>query len=82
MIRKYHNYRPQTNPWHREEQPQNTNRRKTVKASNHALSSSIRWLQNKKEHSVMHKKQAPNTEPPQSNGGKLNNESTTTEPPP
>ena len=41
---------------HREEQPQNTNRRKTVKASNHALSSSTRWLQNKKEHSVMHKK--------------------------
>ena len=25
MIRKYHNYTLQTNPWHREEEPQNTN---------------------------------------------------------
>ena len=23
MIRKYHNYKPQTNPWHREEEPHN-----------------------------------------------------------
>ena len=23
MIRKYHNYKPKTNPWHREEQPHN-----------------------------------------------------------
>ena len=24
MIRKYHNHTPQTDPWHREEEPQNT----------------------------------------------------------
>ena len=23
MIRKYHNHKPQTNPWHREEEPHN-----------------------------------------------------------
>ena len=23
MIRKYHNYKPQSNPWHREEEPHN-----------------------------------------------------------
>ena len=23
MIRKYHNHKPQKNPWHREEEPQN-----------------------------------------------------------
>ena len=23
MIRKYHNLKPQTNPWHREEEPHN-----------------------------------------------------------
>ena len=23
MIRKYHNHKPKTNPWHREEEPQN-----------------------------------------------------------
>ena len=30
MIKKYHNHKLQTNPWHREEEPQNTNSQKTL----------------------------------------------------
>ena len=26
MIRKYHNHKPQTTPWHRKEEPSDTNR--------------------------------------------------------
>ena len=29
MIKKYHNYTPRTNPWHRQEEPQNKNSHKT-----------------------------------------------------
>ena len=50
MIRKYHNHKLQTNPRHCDQEPQNTNSRKTperkIKAKQPALSSSSKWLQN------------------------------------
>ena len=44
MIRKFHNNKLQTNPWHREDEPDNNH--ETNKANQQALSSPSRWLQN------------------------------------
>ena len=57
MIRKYHNHKPQTNPWHHEEEPQSTDCHKTserqLKQSNqpsipHQDDCKNRWTQSTK----------------------------------
>ena len=79
MIRKYHNHKLQTNPWHREEEPHNNHETpgKQTKQSNQLslphqddcktrmnVQQNIEQLQNP------------------TMGVTINNESTTTEPPP
>ena len=68
MIRKYHNHKLQTNPWHREEEPHNNHEapgRHTKQSNQLSLSlQNIDQLQNP------------------TMGVTINNKSTTTEPPP
>ena len=46
MIRKYHNHKLQTNPWHREEDPQNNHepQGRQTKQSKSGLSSTIEMI--------------------------------------
>ena len=53
MTRKYHNHTPQTNRWHREEDPKTLKSqdiRKTIELKQPALPSPPRRLQHKKGH--------------------------------
>ena len=84
MIRKFHNRTLQTNPWHREEEPQNN--------YNHEIQGRQRKYSNRL--SLLHQddfKQERTQSNAQQNteqavriiiGATINNESTTTEPPP
>ena len=47
MIRKYHNHKPQTTPWHREEEPLNHHETpgKQIKQSNQLSLNRTRYFQ-------------------------------------
>ena len=68
MIRKYHSLTLQTNPWHREEEPQqNTNSHKTLGRQKFKVKQPAHSWTKHRTLTV---------------GATKNNESTTTEPPP
>ena len=83
MIRKYHNYKLQTNPWHLEEEPQNNHETpgRQTKQSNQLslfpieMIAKLEWTQSSAQQNI-EQLQNPTL------GVTINNESTTTEPPP
>ena len=80
MIRNYHNHTLQTNPRHREEEPQNTNSHKTLERQlkqNNQLS--LPRQDDCKTRKDANKTSAKHRTP---TNGTLNNEPTTTETPP
>ena len=83
MIKKYHNYKLQTNPWNHEKEPHNNHEHPEDKQSKATSSlfpikiiAKIEWTQSIVE---QHIKQLQNAT---MEGVAINNESTTTEPPP
>ena len=85
MVRKYHNHKLQTNPPHREEEPQDIHNNKTPKRQQKQSNQlSLLHQDNCKTRKgkVIHTKTKTNTEPPQTVGGTYNNKSMTTEPRP
>ena len=81
MIRKNHNHKLQTNPWHRQEEPHNTRHQedKQSKATSSLLTNKmiarLEWTQSNAQ---QNKEQLQNL----TMGVTINNKSTTTEPPP
>ena len=82
-IRKYRNHRLQTNTWHHEEEPQQSQDiRKTIDKQQQLSHPRQDDCKTRKDTKLCITQQGPNTKPPQSMGGTLNTESTTTEPQP
>ena len=52
MVRKYHNHKLQTNPWHREEEPHNTNETPGRKNKNHLHDNPLCDLCGMVEHAI------------------------------
>ena len=82
MIRKYHNHKLQTNPWHREEEPHNnhdTPGRQTKQSNQLSLphQDDCKTRSDIKKHTTKYR-----TISDSYNGATINNKSTTTEPPP
>ena len=79
MIRKYHNHKLQTNPWHREEEPHNnyeTPGRQTKQSNQLSLPHQDDCKTRMNVQQNIEQLQNPTM------GVTINNESTTTEPPP
>ena len=81
MTRKYHNQTLQTNPWHREEEPQNNKSHRTPGRQSKATSSLFlikmtAKLVRKQSNAQQYMEQTQNP----TMGATINNESTTTEP--
>ena len=82
MIRKYHNHKLQTTPWHREEEPFNHHEAsgRQIKQSNHIflpikMIAILEWTKS----NVQQNKEQPQTP---TMGVTINKKSTTKEPPP
>ena len=82
MIRKYHNHKLHTNPWHREEEPHNNHETPGSKQSKAItflfpieMIAKLEWTQSSTQQNI-EQLQNPKL------GVTINNESTTTEPPP
>ena len=57
MIRKYPNYKPQTNPWHREEEPHNdheTPERQTKQSFPIKMIAKLEWTQSNAQQNITH----------------------------
>ena len=82
MIRKYHHHKPQTNPWHREEEPQNNQETpgRQTKQSNQLSLSRQDDFKTRRTHKVVQQNIGQLQNPIM--GVTLNNKSTTTGPPP
>ena len=82
MIRKYHNHKPQTTPWHREEEPLNYTRHQEDKLSKATSSlfpiKMIAILERTKSNVQQNIEQLQTP----TMGVTINKKSTTTEPPP
>ena len=79
MIRKYHNHKLQTNPWHREEEPHNNHEtpgRQTKQSNQLSLPHQDDCKTRMNVQQNIEQLQNPTM------GVTINNESTTTEPPP
>ena len=82
MIRKYHNHKLQTNPWHHKEEPHNNHETpgRQTKQSNQLsrpikMIAKVEWTQSNAQQNI-ERLQNPTM------GVAINKESTTTEPPP
>ena len=78
MIRKYHNHKPQTTPWHREEEPLNhheTPRRQTSSLFPIKMIAILEWTERNVQQYI-EQLQTPTM------GVTINKKSITTEPPP
>ena len=83
MIRKNYNHTPQTNPWHRENEPHNNNSHKTPgRQKSKATSSLFPTKMIAKLEKPQHTAQLNMEQRTTAMGASINNESTTSEPPP
>ena len=81
-IRKYHNHKPRTNPWHREEEPQNNHEipGSQTKQSNQLSLPDQAGFKSRMDIKYCTTKHTTIKTP--TTGVTINNKSTTTEPPP